>query len=167
MHYICVATLNVYTDKIVGMKIEAEIVQTKFESSLQKAIVNIIFTNNWLNRTMADRLKPFDMTVQQYNILRILRGQYPATATISLLQERMLDKMSNASRLVEKLVAKSLVDRKICPEDRRQVQVLITDKGLELLAILKLEINIAQIGEDCLEDHELELLSDLLDRLRG
>ncbi len=76
-------------------------------------------------------LKPFKITTQQYNVLRILRGQHPNPASINLIIERMLDKMSNASRIVDKLVAKKLADRKVCPEDRRMVDVLITDKGIK------------------------------------
>ena len=128
IHYICVATYNVATANVLDqMRIEDEIVQAKFENPLQKAVVNIVYTNNWLNRNMSKGLKPFDLTIQQYNILRILRGQLPKAASITLLTERMIDKMSNASRLVEKLVAKELVNRQVCPEDRRQVEVMISD----------------------------------------
>lgn len=148
------------------MKIEDEIVQAKFESPLQKAVVNIVYTSNWLNRNMAKVLKPFDLTIQQYNILRILRGQHPKAASITLLTERMIDKMSNASRLVEKLVAKSLAHRQVSEEDRRQVEVIITDKGLELLAILSLELETNPASTNMLSHQELELLSNLLDRLR-
>ena len=77
--------------------------------------------------------KPFDLTLQQYNVLRILRGQYPNPITVIAIIERMLDKMSNASRLVDKLLAKDLVIRRLCPHDRRAVDVIITEKGLELL----------------------------------
>lgn len=150
------------------MEIEKEIVQSKFKNALQKAIVNILFTGNWLNSHEASVLKPYGLTIQQYNILRILRGQHPKPATISLLTERMLDKMSNASRLVDKLLAKGLVDRHICPSDRRQANVLINDKGLALL--LEMDTVIDRLDNTMgnhLSDAELETLSHLLDRLRG
>ena len=85
------------------MRLEDEIVQSKFESEEQKAVINIIYTSDWLNAIHSGLMKPYGLTQPQFNILRILRGQHPNPATIRLLTERMLDKMSNASRLVEKL----------------------------------------------------------------
>ncbi|MCX7723608.1 MAG: MarR family transcriptional regulator, partial [Verrucomicrobiae bacterium] len=82
---------------------------------------------------MNNVLSKFDLTPQQFNLLRILRGQYPSPASISLIKERMLDKMSDASRLVDRLIQKKLVERKICSQDRRKVDVIITRKGLKLL----------------------------------
>lgn len=149
------------------MKIEAEIVQGKFKTPLQKAVVNILFTNNWLNRHSSEILKPHEISLQQYNLLRILKGQDPKPATISLLTERMLDKMSNASRLVEKLLAKGLVERNACPNDRRQVHVSITARGKELLLTIAKELDEHDIAKGKLSDQELEQLSDLLDKLRG
>jgi DNA-binding MarR family transcriptional regulator len=149
------------------MEIEQEIVQSKFKSPLQKAVVNILFTGNWLNSHEAAVLKPFGLTIQQYNILRILRGQHPKPATITLLTERMLDKMSNASRLVDKLQAKGLVDRHTCPSDRRQANVLINDAGLSLLLQMDGALEIVDRNLGPLTDAELETLSNLLDRLRG
>ena len=149
------------------MEIEKAIVQSKFKNPLEKAVVNIIYTSSWLNSQESSSLKPYGVTIQQYNILRILRGQHPNPATITLLTERMLDKMSNASRLVDKLQAKGLVDRKTCPSDRRQASVLINDAGLAKL--LEMDGAMSMVDEHLgkLTDQELELLSDLLDRLRG
>jgi DNA-binding MarR family transcriptional regulator len=149
------------------MEIEKEIVQSKFRSPLQKGIVNIIFTSNWIHSRQAKVLKPFGLTIQQYNILRILRGQHPNPASITLLTERMLDKMSNASRLVEKLLTKGLVERTVCPSDRRQVNVVINDAGLELLEQMGKALDTFENGTGNLNDEELETLSNLLDRLRG
>jgi DNA-binding MarR family transcriptional regulator len=149
------------------MELEKEIHQTKFEHEHQKLMLNIIFTSNWLNLKHTQRLKPYKISPQQFNILRILRGQHPKSATVTLLTERMLDKSSNASRLVEKLRIKGLVDRCICPEDRRAVNVLITDKGLEMLKVLD------SLSEDMRNDlkniteEEARLLNKLLDRMRG
>src|SRR5687768_15575147 len=111
------------------MELEKEIQQSKFQNEYQKLLLNIIFTASWLNLRNTQRLKPYGISPQQYNILRILRGQYPKSATVTLLTERMLDKSSNASRLVEKLRMKQLLDRCEGPEDRRAVNVRITDKG--------------------------------------
>ncbi|MCC9139060.1 MarR family winged helix-turn-helix transcriptional regulator, partial [Pontibacter silvestris] len=106
---------------------EEEIKQSTFKSEYQKAYINMVYTSNWLQQVQAAQFKPYGLTLPQYNILRILRGQHPKPATVSLLIERMLDKTSNASRIVDKLEAKALVTRKQCADDRRTVDVLITD----------------------------------------
>jgi DNA-binding MarR family transcriptional regulator len=149
------------------MEIEKEIVQSKFKSPLHKSVVNILYTSNWLHSQQAKALKPYGVTVQQYNILRILRGQHPNPASITLLTERMLDKMSNASRLVEKLLGKGLVERSVCLSDRRQVNVVITEAGLEKLARMDAALDGLNQNLGALTDAELETLSNLLDRLRG
>ncbi len=113
--------------------IEQAIQQLTFKSSLHRAQVNIVYTSAWLNQMTAKTLKPFGLSLQQFNILRILRGRAGKPATIKLLTERMLDKMSNASRLVDKLKEKELVDRQECPTDRRQVDIVITRSGLDLI----------------------------------
>ena len=149
------------------MKLEEEISQKAFRNNKHKAIVNIIFSYNWLLTNHFKLLKPYDLTIQQFNILRILRGQYPNPATVKLLKERMLDKMSDASRLVEKLRSKGLVDRKINDKSRRNVDVLITQKGLDLLAeIDKKNSEFDQLIEN-LDTRETEQLNNLLDKLRG
>src|SRR5688572_20535772 len=101
------------------MKLEEEIRQGKFKSEHHKAVLNIIYTAGWLNGIHTRILKKYGISPQQFNILRILRGQHPKPATINLLIERMLDKMSNASRLVDKLKVKGLVERRQCDQDRR------------------------------------------------
>src|SRR4051812_29759437 len=103
------------------MKLEDEIKQKNFTSIYHKVNINILFTASWLSTQTARILKPYSITPQQYNVLRILRGQNANPASVGLIQERMLDKSSNASRLVDKLLEKKLIDRKTCPEDRRQV----------------------------------------------
>ncbi len=118
------------------MKIEKEINQKKpFKNQLQKVSINIMFTASWINKVQQDVLKAHDLTVQQYNILRILRGMDGEPATIKLLTERMIDKMSNASRLVDKLLLKELVKRDECKNDRRRVDIYITEKGLHTLEV--------------------------------
>jgi DNA-binding MarR family transcriptional regulator len=149
------------------MELEKEIKQQKFRNEFHKLAVNIIYTYGWLCNLQSETFKNFDITPNQYNILRILRGQYPKPATIILLKERMLDKMSDASRLVERLKNKGLVRRDQCPNDRRQVDVVITDKGLSLLAeIDKLNGKQDEFFNN-LSDKEAEKLNDLLDKMRG
>jgi len=149
------------------MNIEKEIFQPKFKSKNHKTIVNIIYTFNWLYEKQFNFIKPFGLTVQQFNILRILRGQYPKPATVKLLKERMLDKMSDASRLVEKLRAKGFVDRKLCDKDRRNVDVVITNEGLDLLEKIDEKEKEAEDLLKNLKSEELDFLNDLLDKIRG
>lgn len=150
------------------MKIGNEIKQTKFKSEYQKMLINILFTSGWLTSKHASQLKPYGISSQQYNILRILRGQHPKPATVNLLIDRMLDKNSNASRLVEKLRLKKLVERAICPDDRRAVNVAITTKGLDLLIELD-ELEESFINEELkkLSEEEAEQINLLLDKLRS
>ncbi|NBB31478.1 MarR family winged helix-turn-helix transcriptional regulator [Cellulophaga sp. BC115SP] len=149
------------------MSIEQDIQQKAFKSPYTKAVVNIMFTNNWLCTLQSDLLKRYDVTLQQYNVLRILRGQHPNPITVCGIIERMLDKMSNASRLVDKLILKDLVIRKECPHDRRQVDVIITDKGLDLLAELDNQQSEWETALHKLSPEEALTLSHLLDKLRG
>lgn len=149
------------------MRIGKEISQDKFKNEHQKMLINILFTSSWLSSRHAISLKPFDISTQQYNILRILRGQYPKPATVNLLIERMLDKNSNASRLVEKLRLKKLVERAICQEDRRAVNVVITKKGLDLLSELDIYETEFLKSLNNLSTEQAEQLNVLLDSLRG
>lgn len=148
------------------MSLEKDIKQPNFKSPYSKAIINVIYTNNWLQSLQVEIFKPFDLTLQQYNVLRILRGQYPNPITVIAIIERMLDKMSNASRLVDKLLAKNLVIRRLCPHDRRAVDVIITEKGLRLLEEID---ELQHRWEDKLHgltESEASQLSDLLDKMR-
>lgn len=149
------------------MKIEEEIKQSAFRSPHQKAYINLVYTAGWLEQEQSAQFKPFGVTLPQYNILRILRGQYPKPATVSLLIERMLDKTSNASRIVDKLVAKELVTRQQCPQDRRTVDVLITEKGLALLKQMDELEGGKGTGITRLSDEEALQLSQLLDKIRS
>ncbi len=150
------------------MKIEQEIKQKKFNSEYQKAHINILFTASWLSQQSTHLLRPLNISWQQFNILRILRGMTPEPATVKVLTERMIDKMSNASRLVDKLNKKGLVKRVACPEDRRRVNVYITQEGLELLkkASALMENNLRErMGNISME--EAAQLNLLLDKMRG
>ena len=149
------------------MRIEEEIKQKTFKNEYHKLTVNLMYTGSWLGVKNHLHLKPFDLTVQQYNILRILRGQYPQPATVTLLIDRMLDKLSNASRLVEKLRKKGMVERCVCEKDRRAVDVKITKNGLDLLKkVEKLDQEWEQIFYT-LTKPEAQKLNELLDKLRG
>jgi len=149
------------------MEIEKEILSNKFENNHQKAIVNLIYTYGWITNLLKQRLNKHKITLQQYNILRILRGQNPKPATVGLLKERMLDKMSDASRIVERLVQKNLVKRCTNGKDRRAVDVLISRKGLEILEQLDNEMSSSDILKENISDEEAGLLSELLDKMRG
>ena len=161
-------TFNVYTLYLhfIIMSLENDIKQPNFKSPYSKVIVNIIYTNNWLQSLQVEIFKPFDLTLQQYNVLRILRGQYPKPTTVIAIIERMLDKMSNASRLVDKLLAKELVIRKLCPHDRRAVDVIITEKGMNILAEIDLLQSQWEVKLHGLNEGEALQLSNLLDKLR-
>jgi len=150
------------------MSIEADIKQTSsFRTPYHRLTVNLMFTNNWLCHKQMQSLKPFGLTHQQYNVLRILRGQHPRPVRVADITERMLDKMSNASRLVDKLLAKDLVQRSECPSDRRAVDVVITEKGLHLLTKLDEVINEQEKELQRLTEEEANLMSRLLDKIRG
>ncbi len=150
------------------MRLEEEIKQTKnFKSPYERAQVNILYTSKWLEEIQTGLFKKFDLTVQQYNILRILRGTAPAATTIKVLRERMLDKMSDASRLVEKLRKKGLVNRKGCKSDRRNVDVTITDKGLAALSEIDAQYAESEKKFHTLSEEEVILLGELLDKFRG
>jgi DNA-binding MarR family transcriptional regulator len=150
------------------MKIEEEIQQGKFSSEFQKAHVNILFTAAWLNQESTKILKPYGISVQQFNILRILKGMNPKPATIKILTERMIDKMSNASRLVDKLEQKGLVTRTECDSDRRRVDVSITIKGLSLIDdASKAMQETMHVKAGTLTIENARSLNELLDQIRA
>lgn len=149
------------------MRLEEEISSHKFTSNYHKSVVNILYTYGWLTNLLKQRLDDRDITLQQYNVLRILRGQFPKPATVNLLRERMLDKMSDASRIVDRLFKKKLLSRSANLKDRRAVDILITKKGLELLKELDTEMNMDEYLQENMSPEEAGLLSDLLDKIRG
>jgi DNA-binding MarR family transcriptional regulator len=148
-------------------KIEEAIKQSEFKDNYNKVVVNLLYTHSYLLSFQTAVLKPMNLSPEQYNVLRILRGQQGKPATIAAIQERMLNNMSNASRLVDKLKAKELVKREECPLNRRQVDVVITEKGLAILELLEPQINAINRKAIHLEDQELAVLNQLLDKLRG
>ncbi|RSK36255.1 MarR family winged helix-turn-helix transcriptional regulator [Hymenobacter metallilatus] len=148
------------------MKIEDEIKQPAFKDNHQKALINLVFTTGWVQQQQSALFKGYGLTLPQFNILRILRGQHPKPATVNLLIDRMLDKTSNASRIVDKLEAKQLVTRTVCPSNRRAVDIRITEAGLELLQRLDAELETRRNGLQTLTDEEAAQLSNLLDKIR-
>ena len=148
------------------MKLEEEIQQKKFKSETQKLVINLTYTHNWLNAHYSAMFRTSDITMQQFNVLRILRGQYPNPCSVKLIKERMLDRMSDASRIVDKLKAKGLLDRRECPVDRRSVDILITEQGLQLLTSMdSIDENFKQYFKSLTEE-EMKTLNHLLDKLR-
>lgn len=148
------------------MELEKEIKQQQFNSDVQKAILNILFTSSWLNGLATKRLKPFDISPQQYNVLRILRGSHPLSLMLADISSRMLDKMSNATRLVEKLRQKDLCIRNINADCRRQVDITITEKGLQVLSLIDETMKKNELLEKLTADEAREI-SRLLEKLRS
>lgn len=148
------------------MKID-EAIKSTFKSEYHKAHVNVIYSAAWMSQQSTQLLKPYNISWQQFNILRILRGMHPEPATVKLLTERMIDKMSNASRLVDKLMKKELVKRQTCIEDRRRVNIAITPLGLEVLtkASNDMESNMDTYMEAITQEEAFEL-NRILDKLR-
>ena len=140
------------------MRLEDEIKQKTFKNPFQKLTVNILFTSGWLAGLHNKSLKQFGISSQQYNILRILRGQFPTAANVSLLVERML---------LDKLVAKELVTRTSCPADRRKFNILITEKGLALLTTLDERISEIEGIMKNISEEEAVQANEILDKLRG
>ncbi|MDO7852213.1 MarR family winged helix-turn-helix transcriptional regulator [Hymenobacter convexus] len=148
------------------MRIEDEIKQPTFRDEYQKAIINLVYTTGWLQLRQATAFKTFGLTLPQFNILRILRGQHPLPATVALLIDRMLDKTSNASRIVDRLEEKKLVTRTVCPANRRAVDIRITPAGLELLKTIEDSGLMEKNGTQFLTPDEARQLNALLDKIR-
>lgn len=149
------------------MRLEEEIQQKSFKTPYQKLAVNLLYTSNWLNSHYGSFFKDVDLTTQQFNVLRILRGQHPNPCSLKLVKERMLDRMSDASRIVDKLVAKGHIVRGECPSDRRSVNLLISETGLKLLSELDFIDDATKDIFKSLSIVQVEELNELLDKLRG
>jgi len=149
------------------MGIEQDLKQEKFSDEYEKMVVNILFTGSWLANLNATRLKPFGITPEQYNVLRILRGSHPKPMMLADITCRMIDRNSNATRLVEKLRQKNLVNREVCGSNRRQVDISVTGAGLDVLG------KIDEGRDNWLENlkaipkAEVKELNNMLDKLRG
>jgi DNA-binding MarR family transcriptional regulator len=146
-------------------RIEDEIQQKKFTSIHQKVVVNLIYTANWLQNKQQEFFKPFGITGQQFNILRILKGRSPKSISGTEIKSRMLDRNSDVSRLLDRLAAKNLLTKTTCPNDKRASDVRITEQGLALLQ--ELDKTQKQDKVLSLTAEEANLLSDLLDKSRN
>jgi DNA-binding MarR family transcriptional regulator len=148
------------------MGIEKDIQQPNFRNEFQKMGINIIFTANWLNERIASFLSKEDITLQQYNILRILRGSDAPLSTLQI-RERMLDKMSDTSRIVDRLIVKGLVQKSACKVDKRLVDIILTEKGLQL--VIKLDQYNDQIDATLkgVSEKEASQINQVLDKLRN
>ena len=147
------------------MGIEKEIQQTNFRNEYQKLGINIMYTANWLNEKISSVLSQEDITQQQYNILRILRGAEKPLSTLQI-RSRMLDKMSDTSRIVDRLVAKELVEKNTCPSDKRLVDVVLSKKGFAVLEKLDLLNNHLDSLMKGISEKEASTLNQMLDQLR-
>jgi DNA-binding MarR family transcriptional regulator len=147
------------------MKIEEEIQQKKFRDIHQKAMLNLLYTANWVQSKQQDFFKTYSITGQQFNILRILKGQHPKSISGTEIKSRMLDRNSDVSRLLDRLALKNLINKSTCPSDKRATDVSISEAGLELLKTIdKIEKDKAPVLS--LTDEEAEILSNLLDKSR-
>ena len=148
------------------MSIETDIKQKKFRNPYQRLLLNLIYTSNWLGHKQIEILREHDLTPEQYNVLRILRGQHPNPIKVSDISDRMLDKNSNTSRLIDKLLLKDFVKRTSCPSDRRAVDVVITESGLEQLIIIDPKVEEWENNLDGITYEEADAINALLDKLR-
>lgn len=148
-------------------QLQKEILASKFENVFQQSLVNVIYTYHWNIQQVKNALKPFDITAQQYNVLRILRGQYPSPATVNLIKARILDKMSDTSRIIDRLIQKGYVKKTTNNNDKRAVDVIIKEKGLTLLKKLDKEVDFSTFISPNLTSEEATQLNFLLDKMRG
>ena len=149
------------------MKLEEAIKQKRFESPQIKAMLNIMYTANWLMGEFRDIYKPYGITPQQYNVLRILRGKHPESVNPSEIKEVMLDKNPDITRLCDRLLSMGLIGRSIDAVNRRKMNIVITQQGLHLLAQIQPLLEERQRVILSKEGLNYDLLSDLLDELRG
>lgn len=148
------------------MSLEQDIQQRSFRNEHQKAILNILYTQNYLVGRMTEVFKKYDLTRQQYNVLRILQGQNPQPASINLIKERMLEKMSDTSRIVERLRLKNLIQREGGKSDKRAAEISITPSGIELLKTMQADVYEIEKSLSGLTEEEARELNKLLDKIR-
>ena len=149
------------------MKIEDETKSTVELDIAKKVILNVMYTQNFISDKFSDLLKPSDLSGEQYNVLRILRGQKGAPTNMCVIQDRMIAKSSNTTRLIDKLLLKELVTRNVCPDNRRKMEIAITEKGLQLLLELDPKVlEHEQLFATNLEEQELTQLNTLLEKYR-
>ena len=148
------------------MKLSDEIKSNKFVSEHQKAHINVLFTANWLNGLMNKLFKKHDISAEQYNVLRILRGSHPIKRCLKEITERMLDKNSNTSRIVQKLESKKMIEIQEHETDKRYYQIGISDTGLKMLKQIDGELEKNAPVKQILTEKEAKQLNELLDKMR-
>ncbi|GAA4136637.1 MarR family transcriptional regulator [Sphingobacterium kyonggiense] len=148
-------------------KIEELVRVKQFASPWHRVTINVIYTNNWLNVMLEKRAGAKQITLQQFNVLRVLRGQFPNPVTNNLLKERLLTKTPDISRLVDRIVSKGLVSRTKNSGDKRAVDLLITEKGMQLLQEIEQDMMLDDVLSENLSIEECMQLSELLDKFRG
>ncbi len=149
------------------MKLEEAIKSTRFGSMQEKAAINLLHTGYWLKSNYSAKLKTEGLTLEQFNVLRILKGKHPERMNVKDICSRMVEKSSNVPRIIDRLVIKNLVKRATSKEDKRETLITLTDKGIEQLLranVLVAEVNDGMIG---LNDDESRLLNELLEKLRA
>jgi MarR family 2-MHQ and catechol resistance regulon transcriptional repressor len=139
-------------------------IQSKFPSEKVKAFINIKYTANWISSKENEFFKPFGISPQQFNILRILKGAGKAIK-VQEIKDRMIERAPNATRLMDKLCGKEFIERIACPEDRRVVHIAITDNGLKLLAKIEKNLDGINLLKNISQEEAIQL-SDLLDKIR-
>ena len=151
----------------VFMSLEQSISQSKFDSEQEKLMINVIYSANLLNLITSRLFKPYELSPQQYNVLRILRGQKGESIALMDIEHRMLDKSSNVSRLVDKLISKDLVNRSVSSKDRRRIEIVITSTGLSVLN--KIDMIMADMNSKIkaiISDDNAKQTNHILDQLR-
>ena len=148
--------------------LQDEIQQRKWQNHQQMALINVLYTYNWIKDKMTEALKPYKITMQQYNVLRILRGAHPDGMAAARIRERLLDKTSDVSRLLDRLEKSNLVERQSSKEDKRVTEIFLTLRGLEILGQIRAvdKLHKEQLPK-VLSDEDAQLLSALLDKVRG
>ncbi|MBG9375317.1 MarR family transcriptional regulator [Panacibacter sp. DH6] len=149
------------------MRLEDAIQQRRFRNEHLKVMVNLLYSHSWLEEKIKCFLKKQDVTMQQYNILRILRGAKHPLSTMQI-RERMLDRMSDTSRIIDRMITKGIVEKKLNDADKRLVDITITQKGLAILSALdELNTELDNIVGNNISCDEAKMLNDLLDKMRG
>ena len=151
----------------VFMSLEQSISQSKFDSEQEKLMVNVIYSANLLNLITSRLFKPYELSPQQYNVLRILRGQKGESIALMDIEYRMLDKSSNVSRLVDKLISKDLINRSVSSKDRRRIEIVITSRGLSVLN--EIDVILADMNykiKAIISDENAKETNLILDQLR-
>lgn len=149
------------------MRIEDAIKQKNFENEFLKLNINLLFTSSWLHNHLKQFLDPYKISWQQFNILRILKGSRPDPLSLKVISDRMIDKTSNTSRLIDKLLTKGMVERITCPEDRRKVDIHLTDNGLETVVAASKIVEHGMMNlYTNISDEEAQVMNALLDKLR-